>query len=180
MAVELVTITGSAAANSYVSLDEAADYFETRLNSEAWDAADDTMQTAALLTAMRLFSRLPWIGAPLTTTQALHFPATGIRPVEQEVDDGFNQGASGGGIYDLFRRKFWPVTEIPQPIKDGLCELVLALLQDDSYTDAALRRARLKSGGLEFDYRTPAGQLPETVEECLRGFLLDNTERVRS
>ncbi len=178
MAVELVTTIGSAAANSYVSLDEAADYFETRLNSEAWGATDDTMQTAALLTAMRLFSRLPWIGAPLTTTQALHFPVTGIRPMEQE-GEFYQGGASGGGIYDLFRRKFWPVTEIPQPIKDGLCELVLALLQDDSYTDAALRRTRLKSGGLEFDYRTPAGQLPETVEECLRGFLVDNTERMR-
>ena len=60
--------------NTYVTVDEADTYFETRLDVAAWVNADVAQKEAALVTATSLLDEKPWNGYTPTVTQKLAFP----------------------------------------------------------------------------------------------------------
>jgi len=60
--------------NSYVDLTSADDYFEDRIDSASWDAADDTLKEKALVTATTIIDERPWIGSAVSPSQALAWP----------------------------------------------------------------------------------------------------------
>ena len=60
--------------NSYVDILEADGYFETRIDSASWDAADDTLKEKALVTATTIIDERPWIGSAVSPSQALAWP----------------------------------------------------------------------------------------------------------
>lgn len=60
--------------NSYVSAAEADLYFETRIDSATWDNADEALKEDALVTATQIIDNHPWIGAAVSSSQALAWP----------------------------------------------------------------------------------------------------------
>ena len=74
---------GGTAANSYVSLQEADDYFEFRLHSDSWE--DYANQEQALVTATKMLEwYVVWATFSKTITQALTYPdyASADIPIE--------------------------------------------------------------------------------------------------
>jgi hypothetical protein len=130
---------GGAGSNSYVTLEEAEAYFAARLNADAWDAASESLQQKALLTACRAIeacrisinrprydygaglSQLEYDPlAPYQVTQRLSFPRQRDRDM--------------AGTY-----------MIPQAVRDAQCEEAIALLEIGNQ-DA--RRAALRAEGV--------------------------------
>lgn len=78
MAIALDPTVGGASSNSLGSLDEATAYFEGRLGSAPWTAADPDTQTIALITAARSLNAQLYRGAKASAEQAMPFPRVGI------------------------------------------------------------------------------------------------------
>ena len=60
--------------NSYVSLEEADAYFETRITSQDWFDTDCEEKEIALITATSIIDNSSWAGRAVTETQALAWP----------------------------------------------------------------------------------------------------------
>jgi hypothetical protein len=110
------TVAG-VAANSYVTLAEAATYFTNRMNFATWD--NSTEQEEALLMACAKLETYDYVGIPLNNTlmedgyvttiiQALKWPRCHV---------------------DGTKIRNYPTTIIPQQIKNAQCETALWLIQ---------------------------------------------------
>jgi hypothetical protein len=110
--MDLNATPGSANANSYVTMDEADDYFSARPFATSWTGqTDDLVKEGALIMATRLIdSRACFNGTSSSSTQALRWPMTG-----------------------MLSRNGFPIDSavIPQPLKDATLEMALALLDSD-------------------------------------------------
>lgn len=60
--------------NSFVSIDDADVYFETRIDSKSWDDASDELKEDALVTATQIIDNHSWIGSAVSSSQALAWP----------------------------------------------------------------------------------------------------------
>lgn len=92
-----------------------------------WLAGDDEFQGRTLISAQRIFDRLPWIGSVTVEGQPNSWPRTGIPGV---VDD----------------------TITPEPIIFGLIELAMLLAQDSEIantTNSGSNVKRAKGGDAE-------------------------------
>ena len=123
MAVTIVATVGSASANSFVTLAEAATYAETRLNASTWetDATTDT-KNRALVEATRWLSVLHWQGARVDSTQALSWPRAWA-PNPDSPNLAFN---------------YYDTDVIPQRVKDATCELAFQFVKAGTTDLAAL------------------------------------------
>lgn len=61
----------------YGTMEDACKYFDSRLNSDAWDEATETNRRKALITATRAIDRLNFYGARASESQGLQFPRGG-------------------------------------------------------------------------------------------------------
>lgn len=95
--------------NSYVTLDEANEYFVSRLGSDYWDTLEDEQKEKALITATKKIDRLPFIGYKQDPYQPLQFPRF-----------YYSTGCYYNGL---------PIEDIPQQVKDAVCEEALTTLQ---------------------------------------------------
>lgn len=149
----LVSTSGSASANSYVTLAEFTAYCERRLNVTAFDDAEPDDKVRALLMAARRLDQEQWLGSRASTTQALAWPRSGAP----------KRDADSWGTY-------YSTTEIPQAIKDAQCELALSLLDgfDDGEEDAI---DSFSADGVSVKFRRdrPAGGLPVAVSHLISG-----------
>lgn len=144
---------GGANANSYVSVADADAYIAIRLYSDEWNAADTATKQAALATATATIDELyQWKGEKATSTQELHWPATGA------VD------CNGDDINS---------TTIPNAVKNAVCEQALYLLKFDALQTPTsimqgLSAATVGSLSATFDkYATPE-KLQTRVQSILR------------
>lgn len=113
---DIVSTPGSATANSYPTIDEADEYFDTRLHAEVWTVADEDTKCRALVMATRLIDRLyDWENYPTTITQVLLWPRIGML--------AFNE------------REFVPDTEIPIQLKQAVAEFGMQLITEDRTLD---------------------------------------------
>lgn len=71
---EKKTITLTVNTNTYISLEDANDFFNTRLNSDIWDFASDTDKAKALITATQKIDTLAFRGTKYLLSQTLQFP----------------------------------------------------------------------------------------------------------
>ena len=62
--------------NTYITLDEAQQYFDERFNSEVWIEAADEDKQKALITASKRIDRLNFIGEKAVRGQEMEFPRT--------------------------------------------------------------------------------------------------------
>lgn len=128
--------TGIAGANSYVQVDFADTYFSERGVSE-WGSLSTEQKQINLIKATdyvegRFSARFR--GSPMTTTQGLHFPATGADPFTD--------------------------SEVPLPLLRGVCEYALranagALAPDPAYDESGFQLAvsRTKVGPIEREFK---------------------------
>ena len=75
--------------SSYISVNDAQDYFDTRLNSEAWDehtVSGDNSQEKALAQATRIIDRLNSQGNNSDSEQANQFPRSGDSVVPEDIE----------------------------------------------------------------------------------------------
>lgn len=114
MSLYLDATVGSVSANSYLSLDDAQDYFDARLYSEAWTEAASGVQMQSLIMATRqLDEEFNWNGTKTDEDQSLEWPRS--------------------GAYDC-SDKLITSTVIPTEIKNATAEQALHLLKSDPTT----------------------------------------------
>lgn len=145
---------GGAAATSYVTLSAAEGYLGDRLFASAWENADESERSRALIQATAWLDAMAWEGMKATTTQRLAWPRAYAPTQEPSFADAFPTSAK---LLDA-RARYYPETEIPRPIIEATCELALALLgesADPSARDAAEGITREKVGPLETEYASP-------------------------
>lgn len=146
------TISGTSS-NSFVTLEEANDYFETKLNSDEWDCLTDTQKQAILVQSTRRINSESFKGQKTNLLQSLEWPRNFIYD-----KDGFT-------ISSLV---------IPKELIWATCELVDYYLKEDTreITNSMMEDAsRVKIGPIEYDIRaTRTGdKLPQIVQMYLKG-----------
>lgn len=172
MPVTLDATPGGASANSYVDVAGAQAYFDTRLNTAAWDAADATTKAKALMAATARLEQERYVGQRRSYAQPLQWPR-------------YNAPLPEGYGVDLL--PYYDAATIPQPVKSACAEYALHLL-----TQTAAGTDPLAPTGLEqFESIqvpgavaiTPApyvpGTLPPMVTRWLRGLMVSNPGQTR-
>lgn len=135
---------GGNASNTYVTLEEAAAYFQTRLHSDLWEVYIN--KAAALVTSTKLLDRyVNWSGVRATELQSLHWPANNV--VDQD------------GYYVAH-------TIIPDLIKEATCEMAYFILEEDPTVLSDLDGIHsLKIGSLQIvaDHKNKSTTIPEAI-----------------
>lgn len=176
MAID-ATIAG-ANANSYQTLQEAEEYFATRLHSDAWDGAANTDKQKALIEATRTIDRVATrIGPP---------PQYWLRNWTARIPWNY---ALLGFRYDIHQKLKFPrwwdrnlatnEVYIPQDIRYAQCEIAIWLLEKGA---DQIQREKLQAQGvtqvriddLQEVYDPSTGNrtlLPQAAFEYLRPYL---------
>ena len=128
--------------NSYVSLEEANTYFSERLGADYWSTLEDEQKEKALITATKKIDRLPFIGYKQNPAQPLQFPR-------------FYYNSCCCNLQ---------IADIPQQLKDAVCEEALTELQflnandEDVYNGALTGNYQsLKLGDATITFGSTAG-----------------------
>jgi len=101
--------------NSYVTETEADTYFETRIDSANWTAASTELRESALVTATLLVDDHAWIGAAVSSSQALAWPRNNA--IYNDTRLGFNVTIGN--------------TIIPSQVKEAVYEQALHLIDNE-------------------------------------------------
>lgn len=146
---------GGASSNAYCDASRAQLYFDTRLNTAAWDAAIAATRDKALMAATARLEQERYVGYKASSAQALAWP-------RQYVED------KDGSLYAS--------SAMPTPVVAAVCELALHLLNGgttDVLVPSALEQFDAVSvGPLDITPRKDApaaGSLPPQVVRCLAG-----------
>ena len=157
MALVLDSTVAGASSNSYVSRANADTFFEGRYSDGGWSALSSANKDRALVAATRIIDRETFLESPATTTQRLKWPRLYVRKV-----DAVNYC------------DYYLVTELPQQLKDAVCEMALNLVAL-AVTETAGRKVKsFASDDQSFVYESDgraAGALPSAVMELLSPFL---------
>lgn len=145
--------------NSYVSLAEANTYFDTRLNSDLWTAADANVKASALVTATRMLDEMPWIGTVVSDTQALAFPR-----VCEYFDPRLGQLTYLDG------------TSVPDRINIATYELSYHLLLNDDIRQVSSTVESIQVGSINIVNPRRVSDIPSHVSKNIRP-LLQNANR---
>jgi hypothetical protein len=180
MSLVVDATVGGVSANSYITVDEAASYWESRPFPGMWnDSVQEpaamvitaTSMIDALFTPTRKLIRNPngkdsyyivrpvWLGSPTTTTQALAWPRTGMH----------NQ--NGGDI---------PSDVIPAGLKLAVAELAGQLSKSDRFLDSSTLVQGISSihaGSVSLSFKDSGVEiikvLPDIIYEFLSAWITD-------
>ncbi len=146
--------------NSYITLKEANEYFNTRLNNEAWLSLDENKKIASLIQASQIIDSKNFIGQKADSSQLLKFPRKNV-------------------IYD---GAILPSNEVPRAIKQAVCELAIHLISNDVTAPNDLGQfEKVKLGPLEIQTQDNLSQnniiqtLPPLVDALLKAFTYTQT-----
>jgi len=156
MSLVIESGSGSATAESYISVEDASAYFNNR-GVTTWDALDEGEATAAREQALRkatdyIDSHYQWEGSRVyPLVQALDWPRYGVWAKEEYVDDD----------------------EIPEPLKRACAELALKSASDDLLADQTQGVVKEKVGVIEVEYNpnSPAATRYKSIDALLRPYL---------
>lgn len=155
--------------NSYITIEEADSYFSSRLGADFWAELEESTKEKALITATKKIDRLTFIGWKKSLKQPLQFPRV---------------------YYSGFCYNGLQIADVPQAIKDAVCEEALTTLQyiennseevyngavDGNYQSIKLGDASITygssgvSGGSSMD-GTTRNLLSNEAKELLSGLL---------
>jgi len=138
--------------NSYATLAEAELYFENRLNATAWEAADDTGKSKALIMATMMLDTLDWSGVASDSSQNLAFP----RDVEY-FDPRLGVTISG--------------VTTPNRILVATFEQAIHLLNNDDLLDNTGLIKDLTVGSVSLHTIRPASKIPSLVKRQIAPLL---------
>jgi hypothetical protein len=125
MAIVIDASVGTSTANSYVTMAEADDYFNSHIASQSWDSA--TNRKALLVHSSRnLDSFMTWYGDRLAdeTTQSMDWPRINVLNVDSDI--------------------------VPQRLKNAVLELASFLALNGTSVDLA-EASKIKVGPLTID-----------------------------
>lgn len=91
MAISIVATVGGASSNSFAELSDWTSYMEGRLNSDAFDDADEDTQNRALAEATRELSAQAWKGKRTDEDQALAWPRQWVADPDHPWGDYYDQ-----------------------------------------------------------------------------------------
>ena len=140
MAISIDATVGGASANSYITLSDANAIIEGLVADDdvsAWDGSNTDNKNRALYTAAIRVDRERFLGARVTSTQALQWPRTGVR----KPDTYINTYATGFPF--RISTDYFTDTEIPEQVKKA--QVILAVYLNNN-------RNGLGLSGLE-DYK---------------------------
>ena len=136
MAATITATLSSATANSYVTLAEANDYFETVPDSSTWTNKTDDQKNRSLIAATRWIDTLSYYGSRCDNGQALKFPRNNYTIDNVELT----------------------CTTIPNNIKYAQFELARALANDTGAITGTTGKdgnfSEVKLGDIEVKYNT--------------------------
>ena len=136
MAATITATLSSATANSYVTLAEANDYFETVPDSSTWTNKTDDQKNRSLIAATRWIDTLNYYGSRCDNGQALKFPRNNYTIDNVELT----------------------CTTIPNNIKYAQYELARALANDTSAITGTTGKdgnfSEVQLGDLQVKYNT--------------------------
>jgi hypothetical protein len=150
--------------NSYVDVDEAESYFETRLDVPAWYSADDEDKESSLVTATQLIDELAFKGSMTSLSQELAWPRSGV----------IYYSPRAGQLVEIFS------DEIPKIIKTATFEVALHLLTNQDLLSADDQTfERIKVGPIEIadsaSNHTKAPVIPSRVKNILRPIMSEQS-----
>ncbi len=148
MSVTFDATVGGGSTNTYVSLEDADDYFAKRTGSGPWDSANTETRQKALMDVARRMDRIRWTGEKTSEAQALEWPRAGVYLFDALVLEN----------------------AIPDRVQDAACELALWLL---SGGDSPLEGVQSFSvGGLSMSLSgvDPGGAFPPAVDRLIAPF----------
>ena len=108
--------------NSYVTLEEADEYFSEKLDADFWKGLDDSKKEKALITASRRIDMQPFLGRKAHPEQAMSFPRI-IRGKKYEI---------------LYR------------IKAAVCEQVFEMFSNNFTANSNVKSVSLGSASITF------------------------------
>ena len=171
MALIVETGAGVPGAESYLSLADA-DSWHSKRNNTAWSSAVDTQREAALRLATDYIDghyRHRWHGWRVQpVNQSLEWPRYGV-PVPG------SRLRSGSAFYDGFIGSIYlPSNQIPQRLKDAVCEAALRSLAGPLLADVDQTVSREKVGPLETWYASgvDVATTYPAIDSLLSGLLL--------
>lgn len=132
--------------NSYIDVATAEAYFADRLFADAWNNATATQKPQALIMATKAIDRQMLIGAKKTDEQTLEFP----RRYQYQIHDIWRKWFQDN-IYDDFETLYvegaslWAEADVPQQVKDAVCEEALERLARGGDSRTKLQRAGVTS-----------------------------------
>lgn len=159
----LIADISSSIMNSYVTEEEATEYFSDRGHSEDWDDVDD--QSSFLITST---NQIDWFmrfkGSKVTSGQPLEWPRKDVL-----VDDAYI-----------------PTTEIPTRLKQAVLELALASIDEDRMSDSDMAGLQeVKVGTLKIvanavgPWQKKKNPIPDVVYIILNKFINNSSGMFR-
>lgn len=130
--------------NTYITLDEASAYLDTRLGVSAWDDASDADKARALVSATRSIDALALRGRKYDEEQTLEFPRVfwsgyqANRSIYSEEHERWSPILTGAGYVGD--------GTVPQRVKDAVCEEAVGLLA--AQADGTTERIKMQQQGV--------------------------------
>jgi len=154
--------------NSYVSLDEAEQYFAGRLYTDEWNNADATTKEKALLMACRRIERLQFRGIKADPdTQVLQFPRA-LPAVNMPLYPSERRFNFDYALNYIIQDK------VPDEVKWAQCEEALALLKYGNSTRAKLQEqnvVQVDFGSVSEEYKGLGKLFSKEAYELLKPYL---------
>lgn len=136
--------------DSYVTVDEADSYFESRLDVAAWTSAPEPMKSKALVTATTLLENIEWTGQIVSDTQPLAFPRSGV----------FFDPRLGHNV-------LLPTNSVPDRVLKSQMELAYHLLNNDGLLDNTGSATGIAVEGVRLENI----RAPETFPDIVRALV---------
>jgi len=143
--------------NSYVTLNEANEYFADRYGAEVWVSLDNNAKDDLLVTATRTLDQEVWTGVAVSTSQSLSWPRSGTY---YEPKQGY--------VIEL------PEDSIPQRIKEATFELALHYINSPEALTSSSTVDSLKVGSIELTKIRSSAKAPGKARDSYK-LLLANS-----
>lgn len=148
--------------NSYVTVEEAEDYFSTRIDAGAWHNADAEDKESSLVTATQLIDNFEYVGAVASLSQELAWPRLEVVYYSPKA-----------GQYLAV-----PSDEVPSLIVNSVFELALHLLANENMLNAQQQTfEKIQIGPISIsdsssDYKQPP-LIPQRIKNGLKPLLVN-------
>lgn len=138
--------------DSYVTVQEAAQYFAGRADSSAWESATGSQKVKALISATSILEQRSYVGYTTKETQDLVWPRTGVY------------------YYDQYKGRLIRLvdSEIPYIVKHATFEQAYHILVNDNLTDRTGTIDEARVGSLQVQGINPPPLIPILVLDILR------------
>ena len=149
----------------YGTLVAAAEYFDNRLFSDAWDDASTTNRQKALIAATRIIDALNFKGDKATVYAA--------KEADDDIEDEDVRAAEAAQVLEFPRGED---TEVPAAIEQACYEIAFSLL-DGRDVDMELEALAISSQGIE-SVRTTYSRNQTPIEHMINGVVSSSAWRL--